>query len=571
MTCNQPHGGSPETGITPDIAAQALVGAGDHTTIIQDAIDYARCMGFRSIVLPDTGLVWNAYGLVFDGVSLINRTTLRLKDGVDEGGPLATFTNGASLYGGVLDGNFQNNTIATPGNTRAIVAVQTNPRMEILDVLFTGGVENGLFIDLFSPGGRMRGGAFRSIAKTGAVVKSSGWSFDGVLFEGVGYRDGHNIRIGHWGSDASVYGPRGARGSWPALLDTRVTNCTFRYSQGVGVLCEWDTHGTIISGCYADRIANLCKAEDLPDDNVEDVIVTGNILRDLVFGGDWDPQTEQWSNAELPQTDLQMGARGVIFRDNILRDCAAAVAMSAEGVCSGNRFFNSGRAGRAILFNSYETIGTVTAKLPEKAGGQCNGNVLIEATGGIHVDASVDVDVFDNRISLAGTSATGVQLGDAGHRASRNQVRGGARGVRALVDTTGAAIVDNDLETSSALLYEPPASTLSNLVRDNPPTPDLSPTYVIANNAIAVADVRVARVDTEGSAATDQLDHISAARTGQVLTLRLVTSSRDVTVRDGVGNLQLAGGDFTLDHGYDTLTLYYNGSNWLELARSNNA
>ena len=81
----------------------------------------------------------------------------------------------------------------------------------------------------------------------------------------------------------------------------------------------------------------------------------------------------------------------------------------------------------------------------------------------------------------------------------------------------------------------------------------------------------VARVDTEAAAATDNLDTISGTslRRGQLLVVMAVNTARTVVCKDGTGNLKLAG-DMTLDNTEDTLTLMYDGSNWVELARSNN-
>lgn len=79
------------------------------------------------------------------------------------------------------------------------------------------------------------------------------------------------------------------------------------------------------------------------------------------------------------------------------------------------------------------------------------------------------------------------------------------------------------------------------------------------------------RIDTEADAATDDLDTINGGTEGDILVLRAENSARDVVVKDGTGNLQLAGGDFTLDHAHDTITLIYDGSNWIEMCRSNNS
>lgn len=77
-------------------------------------------------------------------------------------------------------------------------------------------------------------------------------------------------------------------------------------------------------------------------------------------------------------------------------------------------------------------------------------------------------------------------------------------------------------------------------------------------------------VDTYEDAATDDLQTISGGVTGMILVLRGANSARDVTLKDGVGNLSLAG-DFTFSNVSDTMMLIYNGSLWQEISRSDNA
>jgi hypothetical protein len=77
------------------------------------------------------------------------------------------------------------------------------------------------------------------------------------------------------------------------------------------------------------------------------------------------------------------------------------------------------------------------------------------------------------------------------------------------------------------------------------------------------------RIDTESDGASDDLDTISGGITGDTLVLRAENDARTVVVKDGTGNIQTAG-DCTLDNVQDTITLIFDGTNWLETARSNN-
>lgn len=78
-------------------------------------------------------------------------------------------------------------------------------------------------------------------------------------------------------------------------------------------------------------------------------------------------------------------------------------------------------------------------------------------------------------------------------------------------------------------------------------------------------------LDTEGAAATDDLDTIvdTGISSGSLLLLRAVSSSRTVVLKDGTGNLILAG-DCTLDNRDDVILLMRTASGWYEISRSDN-
>jgi hypothetical protein len=91
---------------------------------------------------------------------------------------------------------------------------------------------------------------------------------------------------------------------------------------------------------------------------------------------------------------------------------------------------------------------------------------------------------------------------------------------------------------------------------------------VISSGAIEYV-TRHMTVDTESSAATDDLDTISGGVSGDRCVIQAADSARTVVCKDGTGNLALAG-DFSLDNAEDTIELIFNGTNWCELSRSNN-
>lgn len=96
----------------------------------------------------------------------------------------------------------------------------------------------------------------------------------------------------------------------------------------------------------------------------------------------------------------------------------------------------------------------------------------------------------------------------------------------------------------------------------------------IATGVVTYAAASFLTVDTEGAAATDNLDTISASggatlQAGAILVLKAADSARTVSVTEA-GNIKLSSAPFALDNVEDTLTLIYDGSAWLEIARSNN-
>ncbi len=79
-------------------------------------------------------------------------------------------------------------------------------------------------------------------------------------------------------------------------------------------------------------------------------------------------------------------------------------------------------------------------------------------------------------------------------------------------------------------------------------------------------------IDTESDAGTDDLDTINGASVGQLLVLKSADDARDPTIKDATGNILLAGSvDFTLSDTDDTITLVFDGTNWLEVSRSDNS
>jgi hypothetical protein len=98
-----------------------------------------------------------------------------------------------------------------------------------------------------------------------------------------------------------------------------------------------------------------------------------------------------------------------------------------------------------------------------------------------------------------------------------------------------------------------------------------APAITISGGVITATD-SFHQVDTEASAATDDLDTINGFASGRILVLRTVNASRDIVVKHATGNLRLAGGvDFTLANTTHLIMFLGSTSGWNELCRSANA
>lgn len=90
----------------------------------------------------------------------------------------------------------------------------------------------------------------------------------------------------------------------------------------------------------------------------------------------------------------------------------------------------------------------------------------------------------------------------------------------------------------------------------------------ISSDAIA-ASGSLHLLRTEGGAASDQLVTISGGSEGRLLVVQPADLGHTIVVKDNTGNINLTG-DFTMDSPEDSLTLYYSGSQWIEISRSDN-
>jgi len=133
---------------------------------------------------------------------------------------------------------------------------------------------------------------------------------------------------------------------------------------------------------------------------------------------------------------------------------------------------------------------------------------------------------------------------------------------------TGADMVLNNTALYCMLIYSGTAWVAALMPLSTYTTWGASAALTISSGAVTRTRTRHT-VDTEASAASDDLDTISGGTAGDVLTISGASAARVVRVRDGVagtGNIRLVqpGGYRYLGLADQQMTLVYNGTNWVE-------
>ena len=108
---------------------------------------------------------------------------------------------------------------------------------------------------------------------------------------------------------------------------------------------------------------------------------------------------------------------------------------------------------------------------------------------------------------------------DAAAIAFQTQPTGGSTATRVTIDSTGLATFSGGITVSGGI------TTLGSFTNLD-----------VSSGAITVTS-STHRVDTESGAVSDDLDTINGGTDGSILVLRTNLASRDVTVKDGTGNL----------------------------------
>lgn len=282
----------------------------------------------------------------------------------------------------------------------------------------------------------------------------------------------------------------------------------------------------IISGCQVDGAATYGiranQGSTVNSSTCEQVIISNSVARNCQIGA--------YAAGNASFTTANVGISDSYFNGTSTSGSVYIGDYVSKFRVSNTHAVSNNVAGSAIQVNgSNASYGTITGCIAEYSVSGANG---VSSSAAIRLTDCNNILVSNNIV--------------------RQPASSGGYGIRT-TGTTSSIYVGNDNKCSDAT--NPGAGVTS--------------TLTIASGAITLphGGNLLVTIDTEASAATDDLDTISGGVAGQLITLNQANSSRDPTIKDDTGNLRLAG-DFTMTAVQDSITLIYNGSAWIEVGRA---
>jgi len=585
------------------ISVKDFGAVGNGITDDTDAVQAAITAAYGGSLYVPEGVYLVTAVTAIDSIYIYGEGTLKQKpdSGTSQMLLLSGSSKNFSFYGLRFDGNQQGQTVKT-GRTLSYGGIGTANEVSSL-VVDNCTFVNGCSVDIFVRNDSSRttrelvqitrcrflAGYEATGAETATYISiSSPVSYliaDNVVdFLGTPAakgRSGFVIQDGY--SQASTDRPRGAivanifegvgRGGTDPL------GCIDLYTYGETITIV----GNSINRCYGRGIAIKADARN--------IAINGNTVEGL--------------------TDLlSVSADGAIV-------CNTSVTTTAGGIVnvSGNSIYNSSSDG--VVFTGRDISGTYFASTVN-----INGNTVSTCTKrGITVTDIDDITITANAITGATlqsviidkvrgvANVVGNTLTNCGSEALRIANSGGVKG---MLNACGNVIAQNswygiqisgltsgcisgnliDCTTFGAFSIDGVSGNLritSNYI--NSPTPltlggsitgavridgNTLPTAIgstVRTLTIAAGVIKVFSdmhlVATEGGAATDDLDTINGGTDNVLVTLFAADAAKDVVVKHGTGNIRLHGAvDFTLNNGWDNITLRYYGGFWIEVSRA---
>jgi len=346
------------------------------------------------------------------------------------------------------------------------------------------------------------------------------------------------------------------------------------------------SYGSIITNNF---ISNTWAGAIVTHESTSDFEITSNNLHSVVRGMDIRVQNGSIFNNKIAIKDptdstaegiyLPLTPANLVISGNYITNSRFGIRMYNSGLSSG--FVPS----NIVIQNNYiKDVNQKGIYLQQTQNGGpftgfvIKGNTIVSAAGdfvnldGEFEDAVISDNLFDDPantstgygVRLQGTTRSIV----TGNHSTNITLTRLENDTQSVPEACSYAQVLRNTYTGSGGPTSASGASNTNSIGNIRADAELS--YVIAAGVITLSiGQSFVRVDTEGSAATDDLDTINGGNLGDLVAFYSLSDSRDVTFKDGTGNLQLAG-DFTLSDTDDVILLIRTGSVWQEVSRSNN-
>lgn len=461
------------------------------------------------------------------------------------------------------------------------------------------------------------GAGGHAVARNGGIVAETGWSGSELIkLTAVNSFDWtQNNALENFFVDCNRLVDYGVRAQ--KCVGIKVHNCAITRYLSRGVFTDTTTFNFTVSKCYVEAFPfgtgvsesdNRANAPDYgvyfgnSDNVIEDsTVITGNIYAANVPAKTRILGNHFYGNKYSLKYDDQFS----LIHGNYIEDPVISVGL-VDCSLMGN-FFSESNKGASILVaddgsgngRGSSVIGSTVSNVTWVT----TGDITLSATTGTITVTSTQSDfhdwvttghVPDGAIITAGAGLAIVTSGISATQVNA-QVINDFSGTsftdtnwnieRSFIAVTGA---NPNLATSSFVLLgstgnNPIASgqeytniTIGSIdavktVTDVLATPRSPATATIAAGVISATGVSYLRIDTEASAATDDVDTINGGIDGQRLLVRAVSIARTVVLKNGTGNI-ICGSDITLDNSADNAEIQYDSSlaKWFLISFSNN-
>lgn len=361
----------------------------------------------------------------------------------------------------------------------------------------------------------------------------SGTASRGVISDNIFHNMGR--------SSAASNGVLGAIDCYAGGVDLSIDGNSLINSYGRGIQLKSDSNNVVISnnslnglldltaGAAVDSLITINRSVTTTANGKLSII--GNVCRGSIRDG---------ISVSCANTDFTASADEILVSNNIVdsstrRGIGIYRAINAVLV---NNIVSGGCSEYGIVANTFTGSSLISI----------DGNQVTGVTGnGIYLDTLDNINVVNN--VLRGNTAADI-----------------------FVRVTTKGLIKNNQMLSTTPLNTGPLTGITGVVIEKNITANAIDVALyrpeILSGAIH-ATFNFIQLNTEGGAATDDLDTINGGYEGMVLTLRTWSNSRDVVVKNGTGNLVMTS-DFTLDTLLKTITFIKVGASWYEVSRSAN-